>query len=393
MYLIFGFIKITKMRILLINNEFPPIGGGGSVLDYDIARKLVQKDHKVTLITSSYKNLPREEVIEKFRVIRIPALRKSPNYSTPIELLSFFVSGLFYSLFYTYKFKPDVLQAFFAVPSGGIVYFLNKIFGIPYCIYLGGSDVPWGNKVRFKYLYPFLSPFIKLFWRSADFIIAPSNGLIELAKKSDPKIKNKLIKISNGVDLEKFKIKVKKKTKNIKVLAVGRLIFRKGFQDLIKAISILKKKALLKNFKCIIIGSGDYEKNLKDLTKKSGVEKYITFVGAVNYSTLGDYYVKSDVFVLPSYSEGMSLALVEAMAAKNAVIATNVSGTDEVLENNKNGFLVKVNDPSEIATRLEKLLSNRKLLKDMQEEAYQTAKKYDWNHIALRYNNVYTKMV
>ena len=89
------------MRLLLINNEFPPIGGGGSTVTKYAIRYLVQAGHKVTLITSRYQDLPHEEEMDGARVIRIPAVRRFKDYSAPWELITFGISALVYSLWFT----------------------------------------------------------------------------------------------------------------------------------------------------------------------------------------------------------------------------------------------------------------------------------------------------
>lgn len=377
------------MKILLINNEFPPIGGGGSILNYEIATQLVKMGYKITLITSSYRGMPNHEWVNNFQVIRVPAFRSSKSYSTIFELITFFISALFYSLYYTFRFKPDVIQAFFVVPSGGIAYLLNKIHKIPYLVYLGGSDVPWGNKVRFLHLYPLISPLIKLFWRSSNYIIAPSKGIISLVKHTDPQVVNKIKKIVNGVDIHKFPKRIKH-NKTVHILAVGRLTYRKGFQDLIKALAVLKSERI--SFRCHIVGGGDYESELKILATKLKLNKLIKFLSTLNYSDLIKQYQKSDIFVLPSYSEGMSLALIEAMAAQNAVIATNVEGNNEVVRHNKNGYLIKVGDPSQMAKYLKDLIINRQKLRFLQENAYITSLKYDWQKLAKQYAQLYQSL-
>jgi len=111
------------MRLLLINNEFPPIGGGGSTVTKYAIRYLVKAGHEVTLITSRFRDLPHEEEIDGARVIRIPAVRRFKDFSAPWELVTFGVSALVYSLWFTSRNKVDFVQAYFAVPTGVVKIF------------------------------------------------------------------------------------------------------------------------------------------------------------------------------------------------------------------------------------------------------------------------------
>lgn len=146
------------MHLLLINNEFPPIGGGGSTVTKYAIRHLVAAGHTVTLMTSRYKDLPLQEVIDGATVIRIPALRKYKDYSSMPELISFGISALVYSFLFTARNKTDFIFAFFAVPSGWVAWMLSYVRGIPYGVYFGGSDIPGANPSRFQKIYPIITP-------------------------------------------------------------------------------------------------------------------------------------------------------------------------------------------------------------------------------------------
>ena len=113
------------MNLLLISNEYPPIGGGGSIVVKYLAKDLAKKGHVVHLVTSSYANLSREEVYDGYIVHRIPAIRLSKDYCSLWELVIFSISALFYSLFFAKKYRIDIVQAFFAVPAGGVAYIFN----------------------------------------------------------------------------------------------------------------------------------------------------------------------------------------------------------------------------------------------------------------------------
>ena len=122
------------MNLLLINNEFPPIGGGGSTVTKYALQYLVVAGHQVTLITSSYKGLPWRETIRGATVIRIPAIRRYKDYCSMWELVIFGISALVYAAWFVARHKVDFIQAYFAVPAGwggwGIHIFTKMPYGI-----------------------------------------------------------------------------------------------------------------------------------------------------------------------------------------------------------------------------------------------------------------------
>ena len=116
----------------------------------------------------------------------------------------------------------------------------------------------------------------------------------------------------------------------LKVLCVSRLIERKGIRFLIEAIGRLKNDPV----ELILVGDGNQEEELKELAKGLGVSDRVVFKGYVNHDSIGEIYRNSDLFVLPSQNEGMSNALLEAMASGLPVIVTDTGGTSELLDGN-----------------------------------------------------------
>ena len=104
------------MRILLINYEYPPLGGGAGNATAQIAREMAALGHIVFVLTSRFANLPHEETLDGYTVIRIPALRKRADRSNPIEMLIFLLSSLFAVLRWRKRVAADWTIAFFGIP-------------------------------------------------------------------------------------------------------------------------------------------------------------------------------------------------------------------------------------------------------------------------------------
>ncbi len=380
-----------KLKILFINNEFPPIGGGGAILTYYLAKNLSNLGHKITILTSSFDKLPKEEEINGFKVIRVNALRRKKDFSNYIELSSFAISSTLYSLSFVKKFKPDIIHAFFSVPSGAVAFLIHKLYKIPYAVYLGGSDVPGANPIRHKKIYPFITPLIKTVLKNASFVSACSDKLINLLKKTLPEVDVK--KIPNGVDTEIFTPpKRKPKMPPVIILGVGRMTPRKGFQNLIKAAAILKNKTSVP-FKIILIGSGEYKNILVKEAKENGLSSILEFINAVPYEKLKEYYKRAHIFSLPSLAEGMPLAMLEALSCGAAILTTKVAGNEELVKEGINGYLCKPGDYLSLAKKLEIMLSSLDKLEKMGKESRKLALNYDWKKLTQKYLYHYFQII
>jgi len=374
------------MKLLLINNEFPPIGGGGSTVTKYALRYLVRAGHEVTLITSRYKDLPHREEIDGATVIRIPAIRRYKDYCSVWELAIFGVSAFFYALMFTFKNKVDFVQAYFALPAGWVAWLLHVLRGIPYAVYFGGSDIPNANPSRYKVLYPIITPLLKLVWGAAEFRSVCSKELVQLGNAADPD--HEFLCIPNGVETERFKPISRPKNPKVKILFIGRLIPRKGFQYVIQALPKVRELTKVP-FEVEVVGTGMHRVQLDELAEKLQVSDLIRYVGLVPYDELEKSYQYADIFVLTSLSEGMPSVILEAMGCGLPIIASDVGGNNEIVHEGKNGFLIANNNIDLLAKRLAELIENEETRSVMGQESRNIAQEYDWKNIMGQYNDLY----
>ncbi|HSX25301.1 MAG TPA: glycosyltransferase family 4 protein [Candidatus Andersenbacteria bacterium] len=373
------------MNLLFINNEFPPIGGGGSTVTKYAIKRLVASGHAVTLITSRYKDLPHREIIDGATVIRIPALRKYKDYSSMIELVSFGISALIYCFFFTMSNRVDFIFAFFAVPAGWVAWILSYIRAIPYGVYFGGSDIPNANPSRFARIYPFITPLLKAIWRRASFRSVCSEELRELAKASDPQ--SDFLSIPNGVETERFVPIGRPENPKVKILFIGRLIPRKGFHRVVRALPKVREMAKIP-FEIEVVGTGLYREELDMLAEELGVSDLIRYVGMVPYDQLEKSYQYADIFVLTSLSEGMPSVILEAMGCGLPIIASNVGGNNEIVHEGQNGYLITGDAVDILAEKLSILINDKELRTQMGNKSREYALQYDWKNIMDKYNDL-----
>ncbi len=373
------------MKLLLINNEFPPIGGGGSTVTKYAISYLVRAGHDVTLVTSRYKDLPHREVIDGATVIRIPALRKYKDYSSMIELVSFGISALFYCFLFTLRREVDFIFAFFAVPAGWVAWMLSMIRNIPYGVYFGGSDIPGANPSRFKHVYPIITPLLRTIWRNAAFRSVCSLELKELALQADPD--SEFHYIPNGVETDRFVPIERPENPKVKILFIGRLIPRKGFQRVIKALPRVRELARVP-FEVEVVGTGAHQSELDSLAQGLGVSDSIRYAGMVPYDQLEKSYQYADIFILTSLSEGMPSVILEAMGCGLPVIASNVGGNNEIVHEGENGFLIDGDNTDRLAEKIALLINDKNLRNAMGSKSREYALQYNWKNIMDRYNEL-----
>jgi len=255
------------------------------------------------------------------------------------------------------KLHPDILHT---RNIGTIDCVVPAFFaGVRHCVHgEHGRDMVdiEGRNGRYITLRRLMSPFINRF-------IALSKDLEHWLLKEVRIPRHKITQIYNGVDLERFKTNASEKSTGLLFGTVGRLSAEKDQLTLINAFITLLDLSPKKftGLKLVIVGDGPLEERLKSVVKQHGVDDVIVFTGA--RSDVPELLRELDVFVLPSLGEGISNTILEAMASGLPVVATNVGGNSELVEQDKTGFLVPPNDPKAMAEAMNRYMENRDLLK------------------------------
>ena len=384
-------ILVGIMNILIINYEFPPVGGGGGIATYYLARELSRQGYAVTVLTSAFEGLRWHEEIEGVKVYRVPVLRKRRDYCSVVEMASFIVSSFPVLLYLLLKARYDLIHVFFGVPSGPLGYFAKKLFGIPYVIRMGGGDVPGFRPFQYKRLYTLLTPFLKVLWRNAAFLVANSAGLRQMAAHVAFDLPIQVI--PNGIDLDRFTNgRLRSPSDIVRILFVSRLILRKGLQFLIDAVPAMLAQAQ-NPFIIHVVGDGPDKKLLTEQIERLGVSETFRFYGYVEHAKLPKYYLNADIFVLPSLAEGMPNVVLEAMGSGLAVAATKVAGSEELVHQGENGFLVAPKDVHALAAALLDLINDPALRERMGQRGKEIARQYSCQSMTAQYIALYQRAV
>jgi glycosyltransferase involved in cell wall biosynthesis len=282
--------------------------------------------------------------------------------------------------------KPDILHAHFAYPEGWVAYLAktSSSHKPPLVVTLHGYDIQTEPTCNYGIrLYRQYDALVKKVLNNADAIIAPSTAMYREAQKivENP---DKVHLIYNGVDITRFHPSLDGKNIRDQYDLHGKFVIFTarhhrcvyGLQYLIRSAPIVLKKR--SDVVYIIGGDGPLRPHLTNLAKALGVERHIIFTGYISRDQIPHYYAASDIVVVPSLLEGMSLMIAEAMATVKPVIATKVGGNVDQIIDEYNGFLVPPRDPEAIARKILELLENPEKAKEMGKKARQLAEeKFD----------------
>ena len=333
-------------RLLVLNYEFPPLGGGASPVSYEIAKRLSETgEYDIDVVTMRYRGLPKfEELNQQMRVHRVWSLRSKKEICYPWEQLTYLISGYFKCRKLLKKQKYDICHCHFIIPTGVLAYVLRNQFGLEYVITAHGSDVPGFNTDRFKMLHKFTGPLLRLIVKNSKNIISPSNYLRELILSNiSADFAEKVVVIPNGIDTEKFKPQEKTKT----IFSSGRLLPRKGFQYLIQAVSDEDI-----GYTVHIAGDGPMRTELEEMARKSKTKVVLHGWLDNRGREYKDLLEQAAIYVLASEKENASIALLEAMSGGCVVITTNVGGAPETI--NDTGLVINPRSSNDIRIGIQK---------------------------------------
>jgi len=368
------------MRILMLNYEFPPIGGGASPVTLSLSRELVRAGHEVDVVTMGFRGLKARENIDGVSVYRVPSLRSRKDICHTHEMFLFDLMALPFCLNLVRKRRYDINHTHFIIPTSLVSYWLKKLTGLPYIVTSHGSDVEGYNPDRFRTLHRFIRPFWRRLAKEASCLTSPSQGLKELILKRDKRLKVKVI--PNGFYLPELNTHPRK----LKILLVSRLFERKGFQYFLEAIKNMQFDGEIN-----IVGDGPYRARLEEIARC--IDKDIRFWGYIDSSS-HEYkalYTSSSIFVFPSKMESFGLVLLEAMAYGLAAITTSTNSLREV--GGDACLYVRPESASDIRLALEKLIKDSALRKELQQKSRERARRFTWPRITEEFLSIYKEVL
>jgi len=347
---------MTPRRILLINHEYPPLGGSGGNATRHLAKGLAQLGHSPYVLTSAWDGLPSMEEVDGVVIKRIPAGRRDLRHITPGEGARFVAAATWAAPPLVAEWKIDATLAFFSMPGAPVGWLLRRRCGLPYVLALQGGDVPRRDPERMTLSDRLTDKITRRLWADAGAVVANSENLLEQALSYAPDCAVEVI--PGGADVygitpkEDYTPRV-----DVHLLYVGRLEKHKGFDILMPALA--KLTSALK-WKLALVGDGPEWPVIAAMAARLALIDRIELHGWQGWNTLPALYRNADVFVLPSREEGMPAALLEAMATGLPVVCTRIAGAGagEAVLHGTTGLLTPADDSNALADALTQIMAD-----------------------------------
>jgi len=338
------------MKILLIS---PTIKGIGGIAQHtrDLLKFLKERGHQVDVISSE-------------NIFTIP-IKKLKN---PTFLISSFIKTKFMKDYDIVHAQHPIAALAMRNISGKKILTIHGIYSEQIGILHGKSSSKFSNK------------FEKNAFKWADAVTAGSKEAYDYYSK----LGTKVFFIPNGIDINSLPagsdIRYEKQ-----IIFAGRLSKEKGIHTILETAKNLPKDVHL-----IIIGAGPEESTVIKAAKNAGNIHFLGYQPKEKTITL---IRGSTVLIQPSFVEGISATILEAMACKTPIIATNVGGNKELIVHNKTGILIEPRNSNELLKEITNMLNNKNQRDNIAKSAYDEVQKYDWSNIGQLYLNLYENLI
>ncbi|HRN69935.1 MAG TPA: glycosyltransferase family 4 protein [Candidatus Woesebacteria bacterium] len=361
------------MKIAQISSYYPPHLGGGDNVVRSISEQLAKNGHQVEVFTSDIGT--NSGKLNSSKNLKI-------HYLKAFEIAH---SSIIYSIFFKLINIPK--KAILHVHVGHIfvpevVFLVSKLRNIPYIVHFH-IDVdpsgPFGILLK-----PYKKIFLSTVLRGAAKVICLTGDQKEFLIKNYSINAQKIEIIPNGVGEEYF---VTQKTKNRMphLLFVGRLADQKNIPFMLESFSLIKTNAHFD-----IVGEGEKRKEIEDKIKKLDLKNVILH-GHKSGNELIALYKQADLFIFASKNEGMSLSMLEAMAAGLPIIGNDTKSISDLI----NDCSITINNPTpqKYADAIDSLLINKKRLQELSRKSIEKAKQYTWKNTVKNIERIYKSIL
>lgn len=374
-----------RKKVLFISYAFPPFGGGGEAVAYNVLDFFRKNDNlEIEILTSRDTRsgaLPAE--VEDVKLHSVPAWRKSPADTGILAMAMFVVIGTWKIRKLLKKNNYDLIHYWASVPSG-LLSFTHR-GKVSYIVSLFGGDIPKFNPGQFQLLHFILNPLNKSVIRNAHKVTAMSGAAKQAAEeKLGPA---NLSVVWNAADAPSAGLQSASESENgaLRLISVGRLLIWKRFDLIIKALERCD------NVELSIVGDGPERTSLEKLAEKICPGR-VHFQGQLEKAQVFENLAGSDVFVLPSVGDSFGNVFVEAMACGLPVIGARAGGVTDIIDDGVNGFLIEPDSLDQLAEKIDFLRDAKERKRLSVESVRLFEKKFTWPRVFEKYQSIYKEL-
>ncbi len=346
------------MELLILNYEYPPLGGGAGVITQTLAEGLAGFGHNVTVVSTWFEGENEISEDENLKIIRLRSRRKFTYRSNPREMLSWIVHSKKFLKNYCTDHPFDLCFANFSIPGGETALFLKKKFNIPYIVISHGHDIPWFFPKQMFWYHLFTYFRIRKICYNSEKLVLLSEPMKANADRfmgKKHKVKNYII--SNAFDNSLFYPDYTKRNKVFTIVFSGRLVEQKDPMTFLKAMLLLAEQNV--TFRVEICGDGVLRNKMENFVVRNQLQEIVQFKGWLKKEELADSYRKAHVFVSSSLEEGMSVAILEAMASGLYAFVTPISNNIRVITDCHSGEIFNCSDAQTLSQKLQDFYENK----------------------------------
>lgn len=335
------------------------------------AEAWAERGHDVRVLTGGGRDLPGREVVRGVEVVRVGTVRKKDRATASMAFMSsYLISGGLFILRNRARLRSfDIINTHFSIPTGPLGWFASRVLRLPNVLTIIGGDIYDPSKGTSPHRFFVLRAANRFLTRTADRVIAISSDTAARARdlhritvpirvinygfepgEHDPDSTGPDPTRGRGAD----------PAGRFNLIAVGRLVERKGFDHLIRALEILPDDVRL-----TIVGDGPLGPELQGEAKRLGVEERLRLTGFLPNSEVDRELRAADCFVLSSLHEGLGIVVQEAMYAGLPVVSTDEGGQVDLLTEGRNALLVPPGDPVALARAIQRIRDDPALTDQM----------------------------
>lgn len=387
------------MRIIIASDQHWPMVSGVATAGRTLAHGLATQGHEVLVIAPSQTGKKYEEIDENYRITRtrslpFPArqnLRISVAFQNEIKSI-------------IKEYAPDIVHVQTQGPVGLMALRMARKLDIP--VVATNHAMPENLIENVRVLMPLARPIsyiIKeygiMLYKGAEHIIMPTQAAIDMFNYDGLDANVPITPVSNGIDLSRFhpgpvpqKIMQQYGLPADKpiITCVCRLDAEKHVHVLVKALQRILK---VMDVHLLLVGHGNATEDLKELVQQEGLEGHVTFAGRVSDEDLDYLHRVGTVFAMPSPAELQCLAMLEAMASGQPVVAVKAGALHELCQDGRNGFLCETDDDADMAEKLLRILQDEKLRATMSKESLAVAKMHDAVSVIEQFEQIYKEVI
>ena len=369
------------MRILVLCYEYPPLGGGGGRVAKSIAEQMALRGHDVRVQTAALGWRSTRERSGEVEIFRTASGRRAPDTCAVHEMAAYVATSFFPTIRHIRTWKADVIHAHFAVPTGLLALAAHALTRTPYVLTAHLGDVPGGVPEQTEKLFRLINPIARRIWKRAAAVTAVSTFVQELAERAY--LRRPLL-VLNGIDLSDELPPAHRTNHGRQLIFVGRFNLQKRPLFLLEALAQVKSE----NWSLTMIGDGPLMEKVRNSIRDLRLEDRVTLTGWLDAADVQERMREADILCLPSGSEGLPVAAIEALKHGLAIVGSAIPGLADVVEDDVNGVLVEMEDSAGYAAQIDRLLKNETTLRAMQAASARKVRDFDLRRIASQYERV-----